>query len=167
MAYLQKVRIIKVSILPDDDNCILGYLITSNKLGVDSQNRHFTVKCNDRLEQMLLIGMAGITAENIFTGNKDWQGAGEDLLHIEMLLQHLTYSQREQHLYSELLWTRTDALLRRPENWKMLEALAWHLLTAQPVLTGKQAWRIFKNVSQEKIEQNWQNLENLLNQSDV
>ncbi|MCP4148808.1 MAG: hypothetical protein GY757_13765, partial [bacterium] len=145
MAFLKKVRIVKVSIIPSESPGALGHLISSNKIGAKPGEFLYKDKFKNRLEHFCMVGMAGMSAEYILTGVHNLEGGGQDQACIDYFLGLLTYSHREFTLYRDLLRVRTESILREKAHWKMITALAQFLLNVNPVINGRKAKEILRN----------------------
>lgn len=144
LAFLNKVRIVKISIVPNELAGSLGYLISSNKLidpgATTSINR-------DRLEHFIMITLAGGAAEKIYDSSCNMSGSAVDFQIADQLLKDLTHSPKEKELLKELLVARTTCLLKQKENWAMVDALACHLLNSEPTVKGRNVLKIFKQAN--------------------
>lgn len=154
MAFIKKVRILKVSIEPSERQESLGHLIASNKIGSNPGEENFKIKYRTRLENFCLVAMAGMTSEYILTEIKNWEGGGQDQECINYFLSLLTYSQREFSLYRDLLWVRTETILGAKDHWNMIENLANYLLNRKPVINGRKAKEILRNSNPKLIKEN-------------
>ena len=163
MAFLKKVRILQVSVIPDDSVGILGVLVKSNKIEIESNQTKQKEVFLNRLENFILVAMAGMVAEFIITGIRNYKGAVQDITYIQDLLARITYSQKEKELYEDMLWARTSFILREEGNWKMVKTLATHLLNKSPTLTGKQTLEILRKANWNIDKQNIQNISDSLN----
>ena len=56
MAFLKKVRIVKVSIIPSESLGALGHLISSNKIGANPGEFLYKDKFKNRLEHFCMVG---------------------------------------------------------------------------------------------------------------
>lgn len=144
LAFLNKVRIVKISIVPNELAGSLGYLISSNKL-IDAGAMTTTNK--DRLEHFIMITLAGCAAEKIFDSSCDISGSAVDFQIADQLLKDLTHGPKEKELLKELLVARTTRLLKQKENWAMVDALAIHLLNNEPTVKGRKVLEIFKQAN--------------------
>jgi len=154
MAFIKKVRIVKVSIVPSERQGSLGHLIASNKIGSNPEDENFKSKYRTRLENFCMVAMAGMISEYILTGIKNWEGVYQDQEYVNYLLSLLTYSQREFSLYRDLLWVRTETILRTKDHWHMIENLANYLLTENSVISGRKAKEILRNSNPRLIKEN-------------
>lgn len=154
MAFIKKVRIVKVSIEPSQRQGSLGHLIASNKIGSNPGEENFKNKYRTRLENFCMVAMAGMSSEYILTGIKNWESVGQDQECIDYFLSLLTYSQREFSLYRDLLWVRTETILRVKDHWNMIENLANYLLTEKSVINGRKAKEILRNSNPKLIKKN-------------
>ncbi|MEM7183549.1 MAG: hypothetical protein AAF518_21755 [Spirochaetota bacterium] len=158
MAFLQKVRIVKISIVPDERMGISGMLVKSNKI-LDSGDRETFL---DRIESFILIAMSGMVAESILNAYNNYQGAEKDIEYIKELLQHLTYNQKEQDLYENLLWARTKNILQKSQNWDMIKKLALYLLHERKTLSGKEVMQFLRNINSDIDRKNISNIKDSL-----
>ena len=163
MAFIKKVRIVKVSIEPSERQNSLGHLIASNKIGSNPGEESFKIKYRTRLENFCMVAMAGMSSEYILTGIKNWEGVDQDLECIDYFLSLLTYSHRDFSLYRDLLWVRTETILRAQDHWYMIENLANYLLTEESVIDGRKAKEILRNSNLKLIKENIRSVLNSLN----
>jgi len=163
MAFLKKVRIVKVSIIPDERAGTLGHLVASSKLIKKPGEPGFKESFRTRLENFCMVAMAGLSAEYILTGAKDLDAIGGDLECIDICLGNLTHSRREFNLYRDLLWIRTETFLREKKHWAMIEMLAHYLLTWESTIKGSKAKEIFRKANPRLIKKDMDSLLHILN----
>lgn len=159
MAFLQNIRIVKVTMIADERLAITGMLVQSNKLGEPSDRKAIL----NRLEKFILVAMAGMVAEALHSGVDNAIGAAQDIAYVQEILQKLTYNPIEKVLYEKLLWARTKKLLQQPQNGNMIEKLAIYLLE-QKTLTGKQVVGFLRSINQEIDKNNIEAIHNSLEQ---
>lgn len=161
MAYLKSIRIVRVSIVADEREGSLGHLLYSGKLGEEAVQGLDSVR--RRLLGQIQTAMGGLTAEYLFTGKRNINGAAGDLAIIESILPVLERTPEAAMALTTELWKQTETELNVARSWKMLHALAEHLLDRQPTLSGKDALEIVKAADPEATEEQIDELHGLLN----
>jgi hypothetical protein len=87
------------------------------------------------VEHQIVGYLAGPIAQGILTGEKSWRetsGRG-DIPRAVDLAMYMTGDIKETEAYLERLWVRTESLLRLPENWGAVRALAAELIEARHI----------------------------------
>lgn len=162
MAYLKSIRIVRVSIVADEREGSLGHLLYSGKLGEEAA-QGLTDSVRRRLLGQIQTAMGGLTAEYLFTGKRNINGAAGDLAIIDSILPVLERTPEAAMALTTELWKQTETELNVARSWKMLHALAEYLLDRQPTLSGKDALEIVKAADPEATEEQIDELHGLLN----
>jgi ATP-dependent Zn protease len=95
-----------------------------------------------RVEQRLMITLAGAIAERHFTGHRNNVGASADDAKAVGLARSFCGSTREADAYLGWLAVRTELLITHPLHWPTVKALATALLT-EKMLSGKRVREIY------------------------
>ena len=88
-----------------------------------------TRRTRERIEERIVISLAGPHSQTRFTGEFDELGAREDFGRALELAEHVTGGDDEEsRAYVEWLTRRTVRLMRQPQFWPAVESLAGALL---------------------------------------
>ena len=148
----------KVTIKPDLENNLLGSSGHHHPpLRIDTIKRLWeidvpTPRQTQRIENMIMVCLAGREAERIFRPKKKGLcGASGDYEQAQNLLHILVdEASPEFPVYWKLLWLRTQGALKSPVVWTAVEGLAKALLERE-TLTGKEAKQVILDATQKKI----------------
>ena len=146
-AYLLKRRFTGISIVPDDDDGSLGrctYDKWRSKLNPEYDDGPVL---RNLVETRVMTALAGIQAEAELTRRRNWVGANSDLRSAANLLSYISGSTAEHTAYQDWLWERTGSLIRDPQHWAMIQALASALLT-QHLIGERKARAIIREAQQ-------------------
>lgn len=142
IAYLKKIRIIKVTIVEDQRNGSLGYLVYSGKF----EDTTLTDRVKDRIKNQIQVAMSGLTSEYIFTGKRNWQGASHDIAIIQRLVPYVVPVSSTETFINEL-WQKNEEEIRGAQQWRMIKHLAEHLLDVEETIDGKRAMEILRKAN--------------------
>ena len=129
-SYVLHVPFRRVSIIPDEERGSLGHMRQSEwneatRPDIACKSYHQT----RRMECSIQILYAGPFAGEMFTGGAfNEVGAGSDIDQIANMLGYMTADPEEAAAIDTLMNIRARQLLRRPENWAAVKALAEALL---------------------------------------
>ncbi len=147
-AYIAKRRFKHVSIEAIDDD--LGHVLYeawSKDFRPDSE---VGFREQRRIEGAVFTAYAGHAAEAIFTGRESWSGSSTDRDNAFQLASYATGSEEERDAYLKLMWIRARQRLRKPSNWRAVEALANALLRDRRV-----GYRRAREIIREAIRGEW------------
>jgi hypothetical protein len=123
----------RVTIIPDGDS--LGH-ITNHGLPAFHPDYKTDGATRRRVEQCVMISLAGAIAEARFKGHRRRLGDGADLAQVFDLASYMVGETEELNAYVRWLWLRTRNLLE--VHWPVVEHFAAELL-ARRHLTGREA----------------------------
>lgn len=138
-AYTLRIRIVRVSIEPNEREGSLGHLQYSGKM--DTLPRELV---EDRLTRIVRVLMSGLVAERLFTGKDNLAGAASDLAIIDSIAPHL-WSEEAKANALQNLWQVTEQSLKQPKTWARVSRLADHLLDISPTVDGRRAMALLKS----------------------
>ena len=128
-----RVKLIRVSIIPDDDSSgRCNYTYPEWKGSPDSENNS---KWRYRLEKLAIGTLSGMAAEGLYLGHDPEDGYEDDQHRAICYLSYLTGSNEELGAYFEWIKRRARGLVRTPIVRLTIEAVAEVLLDKQ-VLSG-------------------------------
>lgn len=116
---------------------------------MSSPSRRFNPELNEdgwtrlRAEHKILCSLAGPAAETQFTGRENHVGAGCDHHQAVDLASYLIREQKELEAYLAYLYLKAENILKVPEHWAMVEALAKALLEKE-TLSSREAHKIMR-----------------------
>ena len=125
-AYLRNRRFTSVSIVSGGETlgqCVFGRKPREIHLDVESYG-----KTRERIETLIMVAMAGVIAEYLLTGRRNWRGAQSDLHDATNCAAYVVSDEREMRAYLRWLWERTRNLLSAEPHWSAVKALAAELL---------------------------------------
>jgi ATP-dependent Zn protease len=127
-----------VSILPDRD-----------RAGLCCFGKPVFRPTEDWLEREVLIALAGLAAEALYTGQYCWAGAERDRLYARGLLADRAGSARAAERLERRMLAKVEHLLSRAGNWRAVECLAAELLRAGEI-SGRAARHFFEECQREE-----------------
>ena len=154
-SYLRNRRILKVSIIPDDDT--LGRCYYMRWQWMKSEEGWLEFANDDRhrrrRETYIVCAFGGPIAEKLLTGRANWLGAHQDIMDVDNLLAHGWYADDDEaNAYSRWLWFQTRGLLSQPHNWAGIQALAVTLLDRKEI-GGRTATGIIRDGIKSNLDQ--------------
>ncbi|MCA9010229.1 MAG: hypothetical protein KDB01_10810 [Planctomycetaceae bacterium] len=111
----------KVSILPDQ-----------RRLGHCELRKGVSRASQDRLEADMLILLAGVVAEAIYSGSYNWQGAAQDLQSVRRLAVMRSGAVQADKLTRRML-AKTEHLLLQKRHWTAVEQIAAELVEKKSI----------------------------------
>jgi len=138
-AYTLRIRIVRVSIQPNEREGSLGHLQYSSKM--DALPRELV---QDRLTRIVRVLMSGLVAERLFTGKENLPGASSDLAIIDSIVPHLWAADQAEGALRNL-WQITEQSLKDARAWARVSKLADHLLDISPTVDGRRAMALLKS----------------------
>jgi hypothetical protein len=130
-AYLRNRRFTSISIIADGET--LGQCVFGNKPGVIVLDAESYRRTRDRIETLIIVSLAGVLAECLLTGRRNWRGAHADLHDAAGYAAYVTGDEQELGAYIKWLWERTRNLLRQRRHWAAVKSLASELLVSRRV----------------------------------
>ena len=124
----------KVSILPDQ-----------RRLGHCEMRKGVSRASQDRLEADILILLAGVVAEAIYSGSHNWTGAALDLQSVRRLAV-MRSGQGQAEKLTRRLMAKTEYLLQQTRNWNAVDQIAAELLEKKSI-TGRAARHYFEQTA--------------------
>src|SRR3990167_3061799 len=97
-----------------------------------------------RLENNILVSLAGPAAERRITRRKNRVGASFDYDSAADVAMHICQTERSVNSYLKWLGIRIDEMLEDPTNWRCVEALALALLDRETIPGSEVAEIIFQ-----------------------
>ena len=98
-----------------------------------------------RVENMVIVCLAGPAAQRRFNPNGSWRVGGEgDWLQVENLLSYLVGSEEQVTEYWEQMEIRARDFVRDPDWWFLIERVAQRLLDRQ-TLTGVEVRKLMSS----------------------
>jgi ATP-dependent Zn protease len=125
VAYILHRRFGSISIVPEED---VEGRITLGKAKYIEPDWDTSRRCVIELEKRAMVLCAGVVAERLFTGRRHWKGSENDITKAVDYLAYQCGNDEEVSAYLELIWIRTRNLLRLPQHWAAVEAVAEELL---------------------------------------
>jgi len=124
MAYILRLRLIEITIIPDED--YLGRVSrgASRTIHPDWEADQ---KTRTELERLSMQALAGNVAEHLFTGRRHKAGSYADYHKVVNYLSFLA-GPKEMTYYVEYLWHRTKGTLRADHWWLAVQRLTEELL---------------------------------------
>ena len=111
----------KVSILPDQ-----------RRLGHCELRKGVSRASQDRLEADILILLAGVAAEAIYSGAYNWQGAAQDLQSVRRLAVMRSGAAQADKLTRRML-AKTEHLLMQQHHWTAVAKIAAELVEKKTI----------------------------------
>lgn len=96
----------------------------------------------DWIEREVLIALAGMAAEAIYTGKYCVHGAARDLRYARRLLTERAGSERRAERLERRLLAKVESLLADEQTWSAVDAIAHELLQSETI-SGRAARHIF------------------------
>lgn len=130
-AYLQRRRVLYVTIVPEPENNTLGHCALRRPPGWSMPDASNDCKTRARAESQIIISLAGHAAVEALKGRPARQkqaGSWADWDAAISLAANMTGSPEETEAYLNWLWARTADLIRLPWNWAAVHVLAYELL---------------------------------------
>lgn len=127
-AYLRNRRFTAITIVPEGatlGRCEFSGGPTAIEFDAESYRR-----TRDRIETLIIVSLAGVVAESIITGRRNWLGAHADLHDASRYAAYVTGDETELGAYMNWLAERTRVLLSARPHWSAVKALASELLTS-------------------------------------
>ncbi|NNE00350.1 MAG: cell division protein FtsH [Pirellulaceae bacterium] len=118
------------------------------RLGVCKMQKGRGNRSKDRMEEDVLVLLAGMVAEARLTGSYSHAGAGEDLRTVQRLLESRSASQRQIDKWQRRLLNKTEHLLADDANSKAVESIAAELLEKNTI-SGRAARHIYHQTQQQ------------------
>lgn len=144
MAHRRQIRINRVSIARSPGRCeMLGFVEHSGKDTISNGEVP-----RERLYGRLLVSLAGLSAEYLFTGKKNFEAAASDLAVAEILLHDLTTAENKNDMAAAAL-RECDGFLSQPENWRLVCLVARYLLDVEETLDGKRLREVIQRLEVE------------------
>ena len=130
-AYFVRRGFSYISIEPGEDS--LGHVVYQKFRDSFRPDYDKKIKTRLPLEKVIIIGLAGYVAEKIFTGRRGLTEAVDDFQIAFDYASILTGGAEETSAFVKWLLIRTENMLRTPQNWAAVQALAEELLKVKKI----------------------------------
>lgn len=149
LSYKLRKEIEFVTIIPNKEEGYLGcvqHLKTEKNLSYVNESGEFSVYKKDRpkIEKNVMIYCAGHIAEIKYTKEVVEEINVTDFQYVLDFLVALSDSDKESEAYLNWLYTKTETIINKGENWYAVEALANELLVYKE-LDGKETVKIIRD----------------------
>ncbi|NQV28708.1 MAG: cell division protein FtsH [Rhodopirellula sp.] len=114
-----------------------------SRLGVCKIQKGRSKGSNDRLEDDVLILLAGMVAESRFTGRYCTAGAAQDLAFVEQILSTRAANDRQLERLTRRMLDKTEHVLADQGHAKAIEAIAQELV-AKVTISGRSVRHFFE-----------------------
>jgi ATP-dependent Zn protease len=141
-----------VTIVPDREVGSLGHHQSAPFPAWLKPDIEINSRTEKRIEQEILVRLAGMAAEQKFCGRNNWKGAGSDFHSAIDMASYVFGMGKLLDKYMSFMVERARAQMSHPRIWVQVEAVAEALLKRQ-TLSGKQIREICRDAILAKIEQ--------------
>jgi ATP-dependent Zn protease len=128
MAVWLRLRVLHVSIIPDEEEGSLGHTDQGKGAKIEPENRESSTETRFQIERLVLVLLAGNAAERILANRKCSAGSESDYSKASGLLSYLAPRDDEMRSYCVWLGERAKTILLSDWNWYAVETLANELL---------------------------------------
>lgn len=118
-----------------------------SRLGICKIQKGRSKGSNDRLEDDVMILLAGMVAESHFTGRYCTDGAAQDLAHVERLLSTRATNERHMERLKRRMLDKTEHVLGDEGHTKAIESIAQELLR-NVTISGRSVRHHFQQATQ-------------------
>jgi ATP-dependent Zn protease len=119
-----------------------------SRLGICKIQKGRGKASNDRLEDDVLILLAGMVAESHFTGRYCTDGAAQDLSHVERLLSTRATNERHLERLKRRMLDKTEHVLGDEGHAKAIESVT-HELLRKVTISGRSVRHHFQQATQQ------------------
>ncbi|MGZ0174016.1 MAG: M50 family metallopeptidase [Planctomycetales bacterium] len=119
-----------------------------SRLGICKIQKGRSKASNDRLEEDVLILLAGMVAESRFTGRYCADGAAQDLSHVERLLLTRANNERQLERLTRRMLDKTEHVLTNERHAKAIQLIAEELVR-KVTISGRAVRHFFEQAMRE------------------
>lgn len=119
-----------------------------SRLGICKIQKGRSKASNDRLEEDVMILLAGMVAESRFTGRYCTDGAGQDLSFVERLLSTRANNDRQLERLTRRMLDKTEHVLTNERHAKSIQLIAEELVR-KVTISGRAVRHFFEQAKRE------------------